>query len=374
MAAPARPLAASILSVRALAVLIALALGAGIAAAGTRGDPRSEVSTGPTSSTSSSTTTSTVATTTSSTAAPLLPATTTPTTTRRVTATTAPRPAPTTAESNPPSILGTILFHSNRGSIPDPPTSGPVTPSGRGYNVWAIRPDGTGLRQLTTTSVDGQPDLSADGRRIAYVHGDNGVWRMDSDGSHGRPLASCPLSCGTPRWSPDGTRIAYVSYHQDEHLDDIVIMGADGSNPRTYVTPDVAEYGVSWSPDGSRLVTNAYYANHGLFLLDVASGAETKLLNEQADAPDWSPDGSLILWGDDHSRICTIRSDGTGLHRITPFDKQRLYATWSHDGSRIVFDFFPGNTAGPQLATMRPDGTDVRLLTQGANDDSAPAT
>ena len=67
------------------------------------------------------------------------------------------------------------------------------------------------------------PQISPDGKHIAFVrrHFDiksdtarDAVWLMDADGKHARPLSSAPVST-RPRWSPDGSRIAYTARDAD---------------------------------------------------------------------------------------------------------------------------------------------------------------
>jgi len=82
--------------------------------------------------------------------------------------------------------------------------------------VWSARAaDGGGATDLTAVSVpeqgarrDSEPALSPDGSTIAFVS-DQGIWLMDADGTHRRPLPGEAPERTAPAWSPDGSRIAF---------------------------------------------------------------------------------------------------------------------------------------------------------------------
>jgi Tol biopolymer transport system component len=90
----------------------------------------------------------------------------------------------------------------------------------QGASIYLIRPDGTGLSQLTTgpRETGRQPNWSPNGKRILFIRNSYQVWVMDADGSHQRKLLVVPRSRAAPDegaasavWSPDGTKIAYAS-------------------------------------------------------------------------------------------------------------------------------------------------------------------
>jgi TolB protein len=97
------------------------------------------------------------------------------------------------------------------------------------------------------------------------------------------------------------------------------------------------------------------------------------------DGPDWSPDGSRILFrspeNDDflHSQLYTVRPDGTHLKQVTHVaDGTHLYsASFSPDGRRITLGL-EGTGGAADVYTMRTDGTDLRPVTRTPERDSAP--
>ena len=106
-------------------------------------------------------------------------------------------------------------------------------------DVYVMKATGGNARQLTTYAAeDGAPRWSPDGSRIAFFSGRDGnfeVYVMSVDGSGKVNVTNDPASDSSPSWSPDGTRIAFVSNRfEDRSL--ILIANADGSNPERLMT------------------------------------------------------------------------------------------------------------------------------------------
>ena len=96
-----------------------------------------------------------------------------------------------------------------------------------------MKATGGNARQLTTSAAeDGAPRWSPDGSRIAFFSGRDGnfeVYVMSVDGSGKVNVTKNPASDSSPSWSPDGARIAFVSDRfEDRPL--IMIANADGSD------------------------------------------------------------------------------------------------------------------------------------------------
>ena len=104
------------------------------------------------------------------------------------------------------------------------------------------------------------PQISPDGRSIAYVRmgydiktdrARGSVWLVGVDGKNERPLSGAPTS-GSPRWSPDGTRIAYIGRAADGSAQLFMYWTGSGvSAPISNFTDSPG--GLAWSPDGKWL-------------------------------------------------------------------------------------------------------------------------
>jgi len=172
------------------------------------------------------------------------------------------------------------------------------------------------------------------------------IYVMDADGSHQRNLTNNPADDVAPVWSPDGSRIAFVSDRKEYESDDIYVMDADGSHQRNLTNNLAVDVNPVWSPDGSRLAFTSYRdGNSEIYVMDADGSNQTRLTDDPAwdEDPAWSPDGSCLAFlsnRDGNSEIYVMDADGSNQTRLTNNpDQDGYHPTWSPDGSRLVFEW-----------------------------------
>jgi len=178
-----------------------------------------------------------------------------------------------------------IAFVSNRdGKIP---------------SIYVIDIDGSNLKQLTSRTYDVNPAWSPDGQHIVFssnrgynVSGGSGfddfdIYIMNSDGSNVVRLTRIPGTETTPVWSPDGSRIAFISDPKglgDQDFD-LYVMNADGSNVIKLTSEQLIYSHVTWSPDGLSIVFDKETFKHSgksnIYIIDADGSNEILLTSSQ---------------------------------------------------------------------------------------------
>lgn len=265
-------------------------------------------------------------------------------------------------------------------------------------DVWMVKWDGSRTLRLTSSPEnEGSPRWSPDGRYLSFVSGryeskGGQVWLLDRAGGEAVRLTEFKGGVADHEWSPDGTRLAILShdpdpedakpdslksknpkplvidrYHfkedgdgyLDRRRDHIYIIDVASKKVVQVTTGDFDESSPRWSPDGKRL---AFVSSRGadpdrennsdVFVIDAAAGATARQLTTWTGpdrSPVWSPDGTQIayLQGSEpqisaynQEQLAVIASTGGtgGTPRLltTALDRDVSDPTWAPDGKSIT--------------------------------------
>ena len=215
--------------------------------------------------------------------------------------------------------------------------------------------------------------------RIAYVTA-TGTGRdtqyalmvADSDGFNPQTVVRSSEPLLSLSWSPDGNRLAYVSF---EGGNSSIYIQNIGSGSREMIAKFRGINGSpAFSPDGSRLaLTLSKSGNPEIYVMDLGSRALTQLTNHFGidTEPTWAPDGSSIYFTSDRGgkpQIYQVPASGGGATRVTFQGNYNASPDLSFDGKKLVTAQGSGNTyrialsdsslGSPRWTTLSPGSLD----------------
>ena len=161
------------------------------------------------------------------------------------------------------------------------------------------------------------------------------------------------------------TRITYVNKLNGRYA--LQVADADGFNPQTVVSSKEPIISPSWSPDGTKLAYVSFEKKKPIvFVQSLLSGQRMVLANFKGNnsAPAWSPDGTklaIVLTYSANSQVYVIGADGTGLQQLSFSTGIDTEPEWSPDGAYIYFTSNRGG--GPQIYRMPSSGGEAKRVT-----------
>jgi dipeptidyl aminopeptidase/acylaminoacyl peptidase len=240
--------------------------------------------------------------------------------------------------------------------------------------------------QLLSLKRAGSVEISPDGRLVAYTVRetnwddnayDTQIWIADASAGTTRQLTSSKKSSQLPRWSPDGSRLAFVSDRTDKRQIYVINPSAGDAMALTNTEDGVSSF--EWSPDGKTIAYTAtqpkstavkdrdkkygefevidqdHRMSH-LWTIEVQSKAVKALTSGDFTVGSfaWSPDGKSIAF--DHRQNPTPAASGTTdisivtvadgtIRKLVTQDGPDTDPAWSPDGSRIAFETTMANPA-----------------------------
>ena len=287
--------------------------------------------------------------------------------------------APPTPTPTPMAIpgQGRIVFHSER--------------SGN-FDIWLMENGGEPVQLTDALEADVEPAWSPDGTQIVFVSARDDpenvqLYIMNADGSEQRPLQPFEAADSwAPSWSPDGQRIVYQT-NRDGNFE-IYVINVDGTGRTNLINdvpdPDFPDLPLpndgmpDWSPDGSKIVfvSDRGRADREIWIMDADGGNRKQLTDNDFDdaRPRWSPDGKHILFEstrDGRRSIYIMDAEGGNVRRVTDATVEDKYPAWSNDGRAVLFSSTGGGIDW-ELYWINVDGSGLRRLTWSEGEDGYP--
>jgi dipeptidyl aminopeptidase/acylaminoacyl peptidase len=243
--------------------------------------------------------------------------------------------------------------------------------------IWVIATDGDSEPTPLTagTKKDASPRWSPDGTQLLFVSNraeeKTHLWLLDLRGGEARQLTHGKEPASAPVWSPDGTRIAYVAHVGGEQPPE---KDADEKTKRAWENRVRTITRRKYKHDGDGFWDGGY--DH-LFVIPAGGGERTQLTDGEWDdgRPAWSPDGSRIAFisyrEEDRDRVSrsdlwTVPAGGGAARKLTGSNGEASSPAFSPDGRTIAFyGHNEGNnwSATTRLWTVPADGGTPRCLT-----------
>lgn len=226
----------------------------------------------------------------------------------------------------------------------------------------------------------GDPQISPDGRHVLFTRSETQweknrtitrIWRVNADGSDMIQLTRGADGESSPRWSPDGTRIAFLARREADKPTQIHLLRVVGGEAEPLTDHPTAVGDVQWSPDGKWIWFTAFddkteeekakekarddvfaydenYKQRHLWRVDVAAGATSRVTEGDFSILGYrlSRDGTMVahhrapnpLFGDDwRGEVWVMAADGSAARQLTDNEVAEGGAELSPDNRWLVF-------------------------------------
>jgi Tol biopolymer transport system component len=217
--------------------------------------------------------------------------------------------------------------HTSEPTITSSPTDTPIptaTLQGGGYSQIAFASNRTGMPQ---------------------------IFLMNADGSNQQQLTNLPEGACQPDWSPDGTRIVFISpcFERKDiyYRTGLFIMNAAGSEITPLPASEEGDFDPAWAPDGNRIAfTSLRDGKPQIYILDLTNNSVTgfPMANDIQEAlqPAWSPSGTQIVYSVRRvgvRQVWVMSDTGVGQEQLIRSGSEYFdfLPAWSADGQSIVF-------------------------------------
>ncbi len=242
---------------------------------------------------------------------------------------------------------------------------------GANKEIYACDYDGHNRIRLTDFgSLSLSPDWSPDGSKLAflsYVRDRTEIYELRLGDMSASPLSQAEGLNTSPAYSPDGRSLA-LTLSRDGNAE-IYVLDLSTKALRRLTNSWAIDCSPSWSPNGRELAFNSDRAGAPQIYLMDSDGSNVRRLTYEGQyntSPAWSPRGDRVAFVsriEGRFQICSIEVTGEGLRQLT-FEGDNEDPSWSPDGLHLVFSSNRGGVR--QLWLMHYDGSGQRAITSGA--------
>ncbi len=245
-------------------------------------------------------------------------------------------------------------------------------------NDFTLRSHGHKISDLIYENITGQK--GAFDTKVTFVtvnrkQGQQPSYKLqvaDTDGFNTQTVLNSTQPIMSPSWSPDGSKLAYVSF--EKRKSEIYIQNLFSQQREKVATFKGINGAPVWSPDGKKLaLTLSKSGNPDIYVLTVASRKLKKITKHWGidTEPAWTPDGNEIVFTSSRSgkpQIYRVSVNGGSAKRLTFEGKYNASPEVSKDGRTLVFVQGEGNVF--KISTMDMQSGFVQVLTDGPLDES----
>lgn len=217
--------------------------------------------------------------------------------------------------------------------------------------------------------------------RIAYVTAagvspniNYALMVADSDGYNPQVLVRSREPLLSPSWSPDGKKLAYVSF---ERGDSAIYIQEIATGSRQVVSNKKGINGApAFSPDGTKLaLTLSYLGNPDIFIMDLASRETKRITNHFSidTEAQWMPDGQSLVFTSDRSgkpQLYQVSVNGGDATRLTFQGEYNAKASISYDGKQFAMAQGTGNVYRIAVLDRSKGSGTMSAISPGSVDES----
>lgn len=204
--------------------------------------------------------------------------------------------------------------------------------------------------------------------KIAFISdrtGNENLFIMDSDGQNQLSLTNDQYIQSNPQFSPDGSKILFVSYDFWNSLYSIFIVNIDGTGLVQLTDWQLPKIRPDWSPDGTKIIFELWLNQDvDIYSIELNTLNKVNLTNTIDDSersPKFSPDGTQIVYIRE-ADVFIMNTDGSSQQNITNSPRYEFFPMFSPDGQSIFFIVSAPNNF---LYSVDLDGNNERLHIEG---------